>query len=156
MAASFVVVHQNAKAAGLVLAGGRSTRMGAPKASLEWHGSTLLYRAAALLARVVDGPVVVVAAPGQQLPELPAGAEVDRRPRSRDLARCAASPPALPRLRTELRLRSSVPQTCRSCIPHSSAVCSASSLRLIPTSCYPRREVFDNRLPAVYERRWPI
>jgi len=43
MAASFVVVHQNAKAAGLVLAGGRSTRMGAPKASLEWHGSTLLY-----------------------------------------------------------------------------------------------------------------
>src|SRR5580765_5074452 len=74
--ASFVGVHQDAKAAGVVLAGGRSTRMGAPKAALEWHGSTLLYRAAALLARVVDGPVVVVAAPGQQLPELPAGVPV--------------------------------------------------------------------------------
>lgn len=58
-------------AAGIVLAGGRSTRMGAAKADLEWHGSTLLYRAAAVLARTVDGPVVVVAAPEQKLPELP-------------------------------------------------------------------------------------
>jgi molybdopterin-guanine dinucleotide biosynthesis protein A len=63
-------------AAGVVLAGGRSSRMGAPKAGLEWHGSTLLYRAAAVLARTVDGPVVVVAAPGQELPELPAGVAV--------------------------------------------------------------------------------
>jgi len=50
--------------------------MGAPKAGLEWHGSTLLHRAAAVLARSVDGPVVVVAAPGQELPELPAGVAV--------------------------------------------------------------------------------
>ena len=50
--------------------------MGAPKAALEWHGSTLLYRAAALLSRTVDGPVVVVAAPGQRLPELPIGVQV--------------------------------------------------------------------------------
>jgi molybdopterin-guanine dinucleotide biosynthesis protein A len=50
--------------------------MGAAKADLEWHGSTLLHRAAALLARTLDGPVVVVAAPGQELPELPAGVEV--------------------------------------------------------------------------------
>ena len=62
--------------AGVVLAGGRSTRMGTAKAGLEWHGSTLLYRAAALLARTVDGPVVVVAAPEQELPELPAGVAV--------------------------------------------------------------------------------
>ena len=34
-------------AAGVVLAGGRSSRMGTPKACLEWYGSTLLYRAAA-------------------------------------------------------------------------------------------------------------
>ncbi|MDR4215670.1 molybdenum cofactor guanylyltransferase, partial [Bacillus paralicheniformis] len=47
--------------------------MGHPKAGLEWHGSTFLYRTAALLGRTVDGPVVVVAAPGQTLPELPAG-----------------------------------------------------------------------------------
>jgi molybdopterin-guanine dinucleotide biosynthesis protein A len=50
--------------------------MGAAKADLEWHGSTLLYRAAAVLARAVDGPVIVVAAPGQELPELPAGVAV--------------------------------------------------------------------------------
>lgn len=50
--------------------------MGTAKAALEWHGSTLLYRAAAVVARTVDGPVVVVAAPGQDLPELPAGVEV--------------------------------------------------------------------------------
>ncbi|MEK6441497.1 NTP transferase domain-containing protein [Pseudonocardia sp. T1-2H] len=62
--------------AGVVLAGGRSSRMGTSKAALEWHGSTLLYRTAALLARTVDGPVVVVAAPGQELPELPAGVAV--------------------------------------------------------------------------------
>lgn len=50
--------------------------MGEPKAGLEWHGATLLFRAAAVLARTVDGPVVVVAAPGQQLPALPAGVSV--------------------------------------------------------------------------------
>ncbi len=47
-------------AAGVVLAGGRSSRMGRPKACLEWHGATLLYRTAALLRRTVSGPVVVV------------------------------------------------------------------------------------------------
>jgi molybdopterin-guanine dinucleotide biosynthesis protein A len=62
--------------AALVLAGGRSTRMGAPKATLEWHGSTLVRRAAGIVARAVDGPVVVVRAPGQALPALPAGVEV--------------------------------------------------------------------------------
>jgi molybdenum cofactor guanylyltransferase len=59
-----------------VLAGGRSSRMGTAKAALEWHGSTLLRRAAGLLARTVPGPVVVVAAPGQELPALPRGVEV--------------------------------------------------------------------------------
>ncbi|GAA2551509.1 NTP transferase domain-containing protein [Pseudonocardia hydrocarbonoxydans] len=63
-------------AAGLVLAGGRSSRMGTSKAALEWHGSTLLYRATALLARTVPGPVLVVASPDQELPDLPAGVEV--------------------------------------------------------------------------------
>ena len=50
--------------------------MGTAKAGLEWHGATLLYRAAAVLARTVDGPVVVVAAPGQALPDLPDGVAV--------------------------------------------------------------------------------
>jgi molybdopterin-guanine dinucleotide biosynthesis protein A len=62
--------------AGIVLAGGRSSRMGTPKAALEWHGSTLLRRTAGILARVTDGPVLVVRAPGQQLPPLPPRAEV--------------------------------------------------------------------------------
>jgi molybdopterin-guanine dinucleotide biosynthesis protein A len=64
------------RSAGIVLAGGRSTRMGRPKATLEWHGSTLVRRAAGLAGRVVDGPVVVVRAEGQELPALPAGVEV--------------------------------------------------------------------------------
>jgi molybdenum cofactor guanylyltransferase len=65
-----------ARTAGIVLAGGRSTRMGRPKASLEWHGSTLLYRIAGIVARAVDGPVVVVRAAGQQLPSLPPSVRV--------------------------------------------------------------------------------
>lgn len=59
-----------------MLAGGRSSRMGTPKAALEWHGSTLLRRTAGILARVTDGPVLVVRAPGQELPALPAQVEV--------------------------------------------------------------------------------
>ncbi|MEA2148201.1 MAG: molybdenum cofactor guanylyltransferase [Solirubrobacteraceae bacterium] len=65
-----------ATTAAIVLAGGRSTRMGRPKADLEWHGSTLLRRAAGIAGRAVDGPVVVVRAPGQALPELAAGTEI--------------------------------------------------------------------------------
>jgi molybdenum cofactor guanylyltransferase len=57
--------------AGVVLAGGRSSRMGTPKAALEWHGSTLLRRTVGILARATGGPVVVVRAQGQDLPELP-------------------------------------------------------------------------------------
>jgi molybdopterin-guanine dinucleotide biosynthesis protein A len=47
--------------------------MGTPKAALEWHGSTLLARTVGIVARATNGPVVVVRAPGQDLPELPAG-----------------------------------------------------------------------------------
>jgi molybdopterin-guanine dinucleotide biosynthesis protein A len=65
-----------ADAAGIVLAGGRSSRMGTPKAALEWHGSTLLRRVVGIVARSVQGPVVVVRAPGQALPALPPGIEV--------------------------------------------------------------------------------
>jgi len=59
-----------------VLAGGRSSRMGTPKAALEWHGSTLLRRTVGILARATDGPVVVVRAPGQELPALPPETDV--------------------------------------------------------------------------------
>lgn len=63
-------------AAGVVLAGGRSSRMGMAKASLEWHGSTLLNRTCGVLSRAGLGPVVVVRAPGQPLPALPRRVEV--------------------------------------------------------------------------------
>ena len=65
-----------AQAAAIVLAGGKSSRMGSPKAALEWHGSTLLRRVTGIVARSVDGPVVVVSAPGQALPALDGAVEV--------------------------------------------------------------------------------
>jgi molybdopterin-guanine dinucleotide biosynthesis protein A len=50
--------------------------MGASKALLDWHGSTLVRRAVGIVGRVADGPVVVVRATGQRLPALPAGVEL--------------------------------------------------------------------------------
>ena len=55
--------------------------MGTPKAALEWHGSTLLGRTVRILVRAAIGPVVVVRAPGQVLPELPEGTLVADDPR---------------------------------------------------------------------------
>src|SRR5579862_5291066 len=62
--------------AGIVLAGGRSTRMGAPKAALPWGGTTLLAHVCEVLAAALGAQVVVVRAPGQELPSLPAAVEV--------------------------------------------------------------------------------
>jgi len=55
---------------GIVLAGGKSTRMGAPKATLPFGPETMLQRVVRLLSTVVS-PIVVVAARDQELPELP-------------------------------------------------------------------------------------
>jgi molybdopterin-guanine dinucleotide biosynthesis protein A len=54
---------------GIVLAGGRSTRMGVDKATLDWHGVPLVVHVVRVLEGALDGPVVVVAAEGQPLPE---------------------------------------------------------------------------------------
>ncbi|AEA25489.1 MULTISPECIES: molybdenum cofactor guanylyltransferase [Pseudonocardia] len=67
---------RTARTAGIVLAGGRSSRMGTAKAELDWHGVPLVARVAALVARGVGGPVVVVRAPAQPLPPLPRRVEV--------------------------------------------------------------------------------
>ena len=55
----------------VVLAGGRSRRMGTDKAVLEWHGRPLVVHVAEAVLAAIDGPVVVVAAPDQELPPLP-------------------------------------------------------------------------------------
>jgi molybdenum cofactor guanylyltransferase len=62
---------------GIVLCGGESRRMGRPKAWLPFAGELMLPRVVRLLGEVV-APVVVVAAPGQDVPPLPAGVEVVR------------------------------------------------------------------------------
>jgi molybdopterin-guanine dinucleotide biosynthesis protein A len=65
------------KVGGIVLCGGRSTRMGSPKALLPFGNETMVQRVVRLLASVVS-PVVVVAAPGQSLPELPPSITIAR------------------------------------------------------------------------------
>jgi molybdenum cofactor guanylyltransferase len=55
------------RTAGIVLAGGRSSRMGRSKAWLDWHGRPLLTRVVGVVGEVVDH-VVVVGAPEQDLP----------------------------------------------------------------------------------------
>jgi molybdopterin-guanine dinucleotide biosynthesis protein A len=64
---------------GIVLCGGRSRRMGQPKAWIPFGTERMLPRVVRLLSAAVS-PVVVVAAPGQELPELPAGIAIARDP----------------------------------------------------------------------------
>ena len=64
-------------AGGIVLCGGKSSRMGVPKATLPFGPETMLQRVVRLLGTVVS-PVVVVAAREQALPELPHGITVTR------------------------------------------------------------------------------
>lgn len=53
-----------------MLAGGKSTRMGTSKALLPFGPETMLQRVVRMLGTIVS-PIVVVAAPGQELPPLP-------------------------------------------------------------------------------------
>jgi molybdopterin-guanine dinucleotide biosynthesis protein A len=55
---------------GVILCGGESSRMGYPKALLPFGQELMLQRVVRLLSEVVSS-IVVVAAPGQDLPELP-------------------------------------------------------------------------------------
>jgi len=57
-------------AGGIVLCGGKSTRMGSSKALLPFGNETMLQRVVRILGQVV-GPIVVVAAIDQELPALP-------------------------------------------------------------------------------------
>jgi len=62
---------------GIVLCGGRSSRMGRPKAWLPVGDEVMLQRVVRVVGEVV-GPVVVVASPGQDVPPLPGGVELVR------------------------------------------------------------------------------
>ena len=61
----------------IVLCGGMSRRMGRPKASLTFGPETLLARVVRLAGSAV-GPIVVVAAPDQELPPLPVRVAITR------------------------------------------------------------------------------
>jgi molybdenum cofactor guanylyltransferase len=63
--------------AGIVLCGGKSTRMGTSKALLRFGPETMLQRVIRILSEVVT-PIVVVAAVEQELPTLPADVIVAR------------------------------------------------------------------------------
>src|SRR5262249_11142430 len=65
------------RVAGIVLCGGRSSRMGRPEAWLPFGGGLMLQRVVRVLRAVVE-PVVVVAAPGQDVPELPPDVQIVR------------------------------------------------------------------------------
>jgi molybdopterin-guanine dinucleotide biosynthesis protein A len=58
------------RAGGIVLCGGASRRMGRPKHSLPFGAEAMLHRVLRRVGEAVDR-LVVVAAPGQTLPELP-------------------------------------------------------------------------------------
>lgn len=63
--------------AGIVLCGGRSRRMGVAKPLLPFGNECMLARVVRLLGEAIN-PVVVVAAPGQELPPLPEAVRVVR------------------------------------------------------------------------------
>lgn len=64
-------------AGGIVLCGGKSTRMGTSKAMLSFGTETMLQRVVRLLGSVVT-PIVVVAARSQPVPMLPGYARIAR------------------------------------------------------------------------------
>jgi molybdenum cofactor guanylyltransferase len=67
------------RAGGLILAGGASRRMGVDKAWLPFGKRRMLATVVSVLREILD-PLIVVAAPGQILPPLPASVEVARDP----------------------------------------------------------------------------
>ena len=62
---------------GVVLCGGKSSRMGRPKLSLPFGSELMLSRVVRIMSAVVS-PIVVVAATGQDLPELPSNVRIVR------------------------------------------------------------------------------
>lgn len=77
----------------IILCGGKSSRMGRDKATLPFGPESMLERVVRLMSEVVDpGRIVIVAAIGQPLPELPPGVVIahDLRPHRGPLEGLAA------------------------------------------------------------------
>jgi molybdopterin-guanine dinucleotide biosynthesis protein A len=110
---------------GIVLCGGKSTRMGVAKATLPFGPETMLQRVVRLLGTTVS-PIAAVAARDQVLPALPHDVIVarDEREAKGPLEGLRAGLAALPR-----RWRRPTPPvaTCRCSCPASSSGCSSCS-----------------------------
>src|SRR5688572_17109054 len=92
-----VSISSSRAVGGVVLCGGKSSRMGTSKALLPFGSETMLQRVVRVLGGVVS-PLVVVAASDQELPELPASVIVtrDERPERGPLEGLRAGLKALP------------------------------------------------------------
>jgi len=66
-----------ARVGGIVLAGGKSTRMGQSKAHLPFGDELMLQRMVRILTQAVR-PIVIVGAPQQELPSVPVAVEITR------------------------------------------------------------------------------
>jgi molybdopterin-guanine dinucleotide biosynthesis protein A len=89
--------RNNVQRGGIILCGGRSSRMGTAKLALPFGPELMLQRIVRLLGEACR-PIVVVAAPDQELPELPGEVIVarDRRPGRGPLEGLLAGLTALP------------------------------------------------------------
>ena len=144
------------RAAGLVLAGGRSSRMGVPKAALEWHGSTLLRRTVGVLPAASTGRWSWSGRPARSCRALPADVEVRRRPARGP--RAAAGDRHRPggAGRPGRRTRSSARPTCRSCTPRSYArVVAGAGRQARRRGAAGRRAATASRWPPPTAPRWP-
>ena len=130
-----------------MLAGGRSSRMGSPKAALDWHGSTLLRRVAASWGGRSTARWSWCARPGRRCRSSPTVELVTTHARA--AARSRVSPRAWRRSATAPRSRMSHPRMCRCC---TRAFVAARARRLERRRR--RRAARDRRLsPAAVRRR---
>lgn len=88
----------------LVLAGGHGNRLGMPKAWLEWDGRPLLLRILDRLATLAPESPIVVAQPGQELPDGDYRRVDDRVPDSGPVAGLAAGLNEHANSRTDARI----------------------------------------------------
>ena len=134
----------------VILCGGESRRMGQPKAWLPFGDERMLQRVVRLVGSAVGmGPIVVVAAPGQELPPLPDLAY--RRPRPRRRSRAAPGAGRRPRGaagRDRARLR----DRHRRAVPRPAWIDCLAALIGDHDLAIPRADGYHHPLAALYRR----